>query len=219
MADSRDDEVPEVKAETSDTSERQKDFTRRALLRAGWVVPAVTAINIPSASAQTPAPHNDIHGDSAHVDNIHSHRRPSGYGDRPARGPHRPRRRPACGHAAAHRRSAFRRAAHRRAAHRTRRRTPTIAAHRHRTDVPTPHTDVPHTDTPPHTDVPHTDTPPHTDVPHTDTPPHTDVPHTDTPPHTDVPHSTRRPCGCGDASRQSWRHPRRSWRSHRRAWR
>ena len=63
MADSRDDEVPEVKAETSDTSERQKDFTRRALLRAGWVVPAVTAINIPSASAQTPAPHNDVHGD------------------------------------------------------------------------------------------------------------------------------------------------------------
>ena len=63
MADSRDDEAPEVKADTPDTSERQKDFTRRALLRAGWVVPAVTAINIPSASAQTPTPHNDVHGD------------------------------------------------------------------------------------------------------------------------------------------------------------
>ena len=58
---------------TPDTSERQKDFTRRALLRAGWVLPAVTAINIPSASAQTPAPHNDIHGDAPHTDNIIEH--------------------------------------------------------------------------------------------------------------------------------------------------
>ena len=73
MVDSRDDEVPEVKAETSDTSERQKDFTRRALLRAGWVVPAVTAINIPSASAQSPTPHNDTHGDSGHQDNLIEH--------------------------------------------------------------------------------------------------------------------------------------------------
>ena len=73
MADSRDDEVPDVKAETSEPSERQKDFTRRALLRAGWVVPAVTAINIPSASAQTPAPHNDVHGDAPHADEITVH--------------------------------------------------------------------------------------------------------------------------------------------------
>src|SRR4029453_11315866 len=79
MANSRDDEVPEVKAETSDTPEGQKEFTRRALLQAGWVVPAVTAINIPEASAQSPTPHNDTphsdtphndtHGDSGHRDN------------------------------------------------------------------------------------------------------------------------------------------------------
>ena len=72
MADSRDDEVPEVKAETSDTSERQKDFTRRALLRAGWVVPVVTAINIPSKPRRrAPAPHNDAHGDAPHQDGQH----------------------------------------------------------------------------------------------------------------------------------------------------
>ena len=142
MADSRDDEVPEVKAETSDTSERQKDFTRRALLRAGWVVPAVTAINIPSASAQTPTPHNDAHGDAPHLDDILIHdRHPSGYAA-PITRPQRPRRRPAYGHAAAHRRphsdtphtdvaargradTAHRRAAHRHAAAHRR------AAHRH----------------------------------------------------------------------------------------
>jgi hypothetical protein len=56
MADLRDGEVPEVKAETSDTSERQKDFTRRALLQAGWVVPMVTAINIPKPPRRPGAP-------------------------------------------------------------------------------------------------------------------------------------------------------------------
>src|SRR6187200_412338 len=73
MADSRDDEVPELKAETSDTSERQKDFTRRALLRAGWVVPVVTAIDVRPAAAQSPPPHNDTHLDTPHVDEIVIH--------------------------------------------------------------------------------------------------------------------------------------------------
>ena len=53
--------------------ERQKDFTRRALLRAGWVVPVVTAVSIPTAHAQSPPPHQDHqdHQDShtdSHVD-------------------------------------------------------------------------------------------------------------------------------------------------------
>jgi hypothetical protein len=148
MADSRDDEVPEVKTETTDPSERQKDFTRRALIRAGWVVPAVTAINIPSASAQTTVPHNDVHGDAGHVDNIIIH--DDVHLDTPA-APHTD--------------------------HTDHTDTPHTDTPAH-TDAPhsdSPHTDVPHSDTPPHTDVPHTEKPPH-NVAHTnETPPHTFV--------------------------------------------
>ena len=64
MSDSREDAKPPNQRENASVSERQKEFTRRALLRAGWVAPLVTTVNIPSASAQTPAPHLDSHGDS-----------------------------------------------------------------------------------------------------------------------------------------------------------
>ena len=195
MADSRDDQLPEVKTETSDTSERQKDFTRRALLRAGWVVPAVTAINIPSASAQTPTPHNDTHGDAGHGDNIIEHltstwiRRSPRTTTTPtmSTSPHADTPHTDVPHSDAPHTDAPHSDTppHTDVPHSD---TPPHTDNPH-ADVPTPHTDVPHTDTPPHTDVPHTDTPPHTDVPHTDTPPHTDVPHSDTPAHTDVPHS------------------------------
>ena len=59
--------------EDSEIARRKQEFTRRVLLRAGWVVPMETTINIPSASAQTPSPHNDVHGDSPHQDNIIEH--------------------------------------------------------------------------------------------------------------------------------------------------
>src|SRR6185503_4948480 len=71
--DSRPDDKPKSDQQDPEIARRQKDFTRRALLRAGWVVPMVTTVNIPSASAQTPVPHNDVHGDSGHVDNIIEH--------------------------------------------------------------------------------------------------------------------------------------------------
>ena len=193
---SRDDQLPEVKTETAETSERQKDFTRRALLRAGWVVPAVTAINIPSASAQTPTPHNDTHGDAGHGDNIiehldvhldspvpphddHTDHVDSPHADTPHTDvPHSDAPHTDAPHSDT--------PPHTDLPHSD---TPphTDAPHTDHTDGP--HTDAPHTDTPAHTDAPHTDTPPHTDVPHTDTPPHTDVPHSDTPAHTDVPHT------------------------------
>ncbi|HEX7137432.1 MAG TPA: hypothetical protein VF219_06285, partial [Vicinamibacterales bacterium] len=67
---------PESKDEpgnTDKTPARQKEFTRRALIRAGWMVPVVTSVNIPAAMAQSPSPHNDVHGDNAHVDEIDIH--------------------------------------------------------------------------------------------------------------------------------------------------
>src|SRR5262245_5280271 len=76
MADSRLQDAPDPDASAAKpaTDMRGKDFTRRALIQAGWTVPVVTAINIPEASAQTPAPHNDVHGDAPHQDDsiIHS---------------------------------------------------------------------------------------------------------------------------------------------------
>ena len=146
-------------AEDPETLRRRQDFTRRALIRAGWVVPLVTTVNIPAASAQTPAPHNDVHGDAPHGDEIQIHA--DIHVDTPAP-PH----------------SDF--SDHDDAPH-----TDTPHTDVPHSDTP-PHTDAPHSDTPtPHTDVPHSDTPPHTDVPHSDTPPHTDVPHDDTPAHGD----------------------------------
>src|SRR5262249_7088326 len=73
MADPRDDEAPDDATHEAETAARQKEFTRRALIRAGWVAPLVTTVNIPSASAQSPTPHNDAHGDSAHEDEISIH--------------------------------------------------------------------------------------------------------------------------------------------------
>jgi hypothetical protein len=69
MTDHPDDELSPATDETV-ASERQKEFTRRALLRAGWTVPLVTTVNVRAAAAQSPAPHNDAHGD--HVDTPHS---------------------------------------------------------------------------------------------------------------------------------------------------
>ena len=68
--DSRPDDKPKGDQEDPEIARRRQDFTRRVLLRAGWVVPMVTTVNIPSASAQTPPPHNDVHGDAGHQDNI-----------------------------------------------------------------------------------------------------------------------------------------------------
>src|SRR5262245_66224176 len=59
MSDSREHETPENETRDAGVSERQREFTRRALIRAGWVAPLVTTVNIPSAAAQTPSPHND----------------------------------------------------------------------------------------------------------------------------------------------------------------
>src|SRR5262245_38712070 len=67
------DDKPKGDQHDPEIARRQQEFTRRVLLRAGWVVPMVTTINIPSASAQTPTPHNDVHGDSPHLDNIIEH--------------------------------------------------------------------------------------------------------------------------------------------------
>src|SRR5262245_50003626 len=73
--DSRPDDKPNTDQNEAELAERRRDFTRRALLRAGWVVPMVTTVNIPPASAQvpTPPPHNDVHGDSGHGDDIIEH--------------------------------------------------------------------------------------------------------------------------------------------------
>ena len=66
---------PNDAAEEARLTERQKDFTRRALLRAGWLAPVVTSMSIPSAAAQaqSPGPHNDAHGDLPHQDEIEIH--------------------------------------------------------------------------------------------------------------------------------------------------
>ena len=69
MADDRfDNAADKTAAEEKLADERQKDFTRRALLRAGWMVPVVTTVIVPAASAQTtPPPHTD-HADAPHTD-------------------------------------------------------------------------------------------------------------------------------------------------------
>jgi hypothetical protein len=168
MSDSRPKDAPDAAADKPVADERQKDFTRRALIRAGWMMPVVTAINIPEASAQTPTPHNDAHGDSGHQDQsiihldvhldtpgeVHQDHTDNAHTDH-SDVPH--------------------------ADH-------SDVPHADHSDVPhtdhadAPHTDAPHTD---HADVPHAD---HADVPHTD---HADIPHTDAPhsDHADTPHN------------------------------
>jgi hypothetical protein len=58
------------------TDERGTSFTRRALLRAGWLAPVVSTVNIPSAFAQSPVPpaHSDHtdHLDVPHTDVPHT---------------------------------------------------------------------------------------------------------------------------------------------------
>src|SRR5262245_4628935 len=154
--DSRPDDKPKIDQNEAELAERRRDFTRRALLRAGWVVPMVTTVNIPSASAQlpTPPPHNDVHGDSGHGDEVVEHLDVHLDSITPPHEDHDD---------------------HTDVPHTD---TPphTDAPHSDHSD----HSDLPHTDTP-HVDDPHTDHADgaHTDVPHSDTPPHTDVPHTD----------------------------------------
>lgn len=56
----------EIKKETTEVDEkaaREKTFARRALLQAGWAIPAVIAFNMPGKA----------HAGSAHIDNfVHS---------------------------------------------------------------------------------------------------------------------------------------------------
>jgi len=70
MDDSRNNDTPEDTQEDASVADRRKDFTRRALLRAGWVAPLVTAVNIPSAFAQSPSPPHADHAD--HTDLPHT---------------------------------------------------------------------------------------------------------------------------------------------------
>ena len=72
MGDSRNDDTPDDTQADANVTERRKDFTRRALLRAGWTAPLVTAVNIPSAFAQSPVPPHTDHSDhSDHSDLPH----------------------------------------------------------------------------------------------------------------------------------------------------
>ena len=70
MDDSRNNDRPNDPQGNAKVTDRQKDFTRRALLRAGWVAPLVTAVNIPSAFAQSPGPPHTDHSD--HTDLPHT---------------------------------------------------------------------------------------------------------------------------------------------------
>ena len=65
-ADGTDASEPDAGSE-SGPDESSVDFTRRALIRAGWTVPVIMAVGLPNeASAQSPAPHND----GPHVDHV-----------------------------------------------------------------------------------------------------------------------------------------------------
>ena len=65
---------------------REVDFSRRALLQAGWMVPVVTSLPIRWGFAQSPGPHGDSyadhtdHGDS-HGDLTYSDHRDGGHRD------------------------------------------------------------------------------------------------------------------------------------------
>ena len=135
MEDSRGESSPDGVTSTDNTDERQRDFTRRALLRAGWVVPLVTTVNIPSAFAQSPVPpghadhddHTDVpHSDvQPHVDTVHGDTPHTDHADEP----HLDHQDHQDVHADAHSDSHI-----------------DIHTDVH-TDVPNPHTDVPHVDT------------------------------------------------------------------------
>ena len=144
MGDSRDDSGLEGAADDARVGERQQEFTRRVLLRAGWIVPIVSTVNIPSASAQSPTPrehldhtdHNDLphsdHSDVAHTDTGTPHEDAAPHTDTPhsdhADTPHQDHQDHLDAHADSH-----------------------VDSH---VDV---HDDVHGDSTPPHTDVPHVD--------------------------------------------------------------
>src|SRR5262245_21129898 len=69
MGESPKDEMLQDATENASTIERRKEFTRRVLLQAGWVVPLVTTVNIPSALAQSVVPAHTDHTD--HTDLPH----------------------------------------------------------------------------------------------------------------------------------------------------
>ena len=59
----------------SDTAraERERSFSRRALIQAGWAVPVVMAVTPPRAYAQSPVTHTDAgdpHTDTDHTDEL-----------------------------------------------------------------------------------------------------------------------------------------------------
>ena len=130
---------------------REREFSRRQLLRAGWAVPVVLSLGLAACddggddggqSQHTDRPHSDAgHADAPHID------QPAGPGTTHADVPH---------------------------ADSNDGRGPT------HTDTP-PHADVPpHDDIPPHDDAaPHADTP-HSDARHSDAR-HFDAPHADEP--------------------------------------
>src|SRR5262245_7085474 len=70
MDESPKDEMIQEATEDASSIERRKEFTRRALVQAGWVVPLVTTVNIPSALAQSAVPTHSDHTD--HTDVPHS---------------------------------------------------------------------------------------------------------------------------------------------------
>jgi len=60
----------------ADRAARERSFSRRALIKAGWSVPVIlTAINLPTAAFAGSAPHSDVshgdHSDSVHTDTPH----------------------------------------------------------------------------------------------------------------------------------------------------
>jgi len=76
-------------------AEREADFTRRALLRAGWTAPAILAVAVPQTafaqSSHTDVPHSDGHSDHSdgpHSDAPHTDGHSDGHGDVPTNGTH-----------------------------------------------------------------------------------------------------------------------------------
>jgi hypothetical protein len=144
-----DDSRAENKPKGTTDVERGPDFTRRALLRAGWLAPVVTTVSIPSAFAQSPVPgiphsdhtdhvdvpHSDEHTDVPHTDTPHSDtpQPHTDHGDTPphsdhADAPHQDHSDHQDAHADAHSDSH-------------------VDTHTDtHTDVPSPHSDVPHVD-------------------------------------------------------------------------
>ena len=119
MGDSHDDDKPEGTTDDARAAERRKEFTRRALLQAGWTAPLIMTVNGPSAFAQSPVPHTD-HVDTPHTDHVDAPHADTAHTDH-VDAPHAD---------TAH-------TNHVDAPHQD---------HQDHTDVPTPHSDIPHVD-------------------------------------------------------------------------